>query len=134
MKEIGDTLRSVQLDNGLIVEFFDRSNRYFGDYHRLYVEVRCRIPLTRGHFADAADPVAGLQAARALLGNEVIFTRRLEKMGIAGAAVEEAREALVDNFIRGTLSYMDGSAFPRRFIAAELERRRLGRRPHWPGQ
>jgi hypothetical protein len=131
---MGDTLRSVWLDNGLIIEFFDRSNRYFGDYHRVFVEARCRVALHLDCFAGSADPAAELQSARAVLGNEVVFVRKLEKMGVAGEAVERTREALIDSFIRSSLPYLSTLAFPGRFIAVELERRRHGRRPHWPGQ
>lgn len=127
-------LRSVRLDNGLTIEFFDRSNRYFGDYHRLCVEVRCRVPLTPEAFVDAADPAAELQAARVMLGSEVVFTRTLEKMGVAGAAVVRSREALIESFFRSSHSYLDTPAFPGRFIAGELVRRRQGHRPHWPGR
>jgi hypothetical protein len=134
MKELGDTLRSVRLDNGLIIEIFDRSNRYFGDYHRVYVEARCRVVLHLDNFAGSADPAAELQSARAVLGNEVVFVRKLEKMGVAGEAVERTRETLIGSFIRSSLSYMSTPAFPGRFVAVELERRRHGRRPHWPGQ
>lgn len=125
-------LRTEHLDNGLVVEFFDRSNRYFGDYHRICVEVRCRVSITEDFFAEAADPAGELESARALLGNAATFSRVLEKMGVAGAEVEAARQGLIENFIRGTLSYMGGSDFPRRFVVAEVENRRRGRRPQWP--
>jgi hypothetical protein len=125
-------LRSVRLENGLTIEFFDRSNRYFGDYHRLCVEARCRVPLRLEAFAEAADPAAELQAARAVLGSEVVFSRTLEKMGVAGEAVARSREALIESFLRGSLPYLDTPAFAKKFIAGELVRRRQGRRPHWP--
>jgi hypothetical protein len=131
---MGDSLRSVRLDNGLIIEFFDRSNRYFGDYHRVYVEAHCRVVLHLDNFAGSADPAAELQSARAVLGNEAVFVRNLEKMGVAGEAVEGAREALIGSFIRSSLPYLSTPGFPGRFVAVELERRRHGRRPHWPGQ
>lgn len=130
---MGDILRSVRLENGLNIEFSDRSNRYFGDYHRVCVEVRCRVPLNPECFAGSADPAAELQAARAVLGNEVVFVRRLEKMGVAGEEVERSRAALIDSFIRSSFPYLDTPSFARRFVAVELERRRQGRRPHWPG-
>jgi len=129
-----DLIRMERLDNGLTVEFFDRSNRYFGDYHRVCVEACCRVALNMDNFAGSVDPAAELRAARAVLGNEVVFVRRLEKMGVAGEAVEQTREALIGSFIRSSLPYLSTPAFPGRFIAVELERRRLGRRPHWPGQ
>jgi hypothetical protein len=127
-------IRMERLDNGLTIEFFDRSNRYFGDYHRVCVEACCRVALNMDNFAGLADAPAALQAARAVLGNEVVFLRKLEKMGVAGEAVERTREALIASFIRSSLPYLSTPTFPGRFIAAELERRRQGRRLHWPGQ
>lgn len=129
---MGNMLRSVRLENGLAIEFFDRSNRYFGDYHRVCVEARCRVALSLETFAGSADPAAELQSARVVLGSEVVYARTLEKMGVAGELVGRAREALIDSFIRSTLPYLDTPTFPRRFVAAELVRRRQGRRPQWP--
>lgn len=129
-----DLIRMERLDNGLTIEFFDRSNRYFGDYHRVCVEACCRVVLNMDNLAGLADPAAELQTARAVLGNEVVFIRKLERMGVAGEAVERTREVLIESFIRSSFPYLSTPVFPRRFIAAELERRRQGRRPHWPGQ
>jgi hypothetical protein len=129
---MGEILRSERLENGLTVEFFDRSNRYFGDYHRVFIEVRCRIPLMGDVFAESPDPAAALQRARAVLGEEVVFNRTLEKMGVAGEEVERTRHFLIDSFLRSALSYLQNPSFPRRFIASELERRIKGRRPFWP--
>jgi hypothetical protein len=86
------------------------------------------------HFSGLAESAAELQTARSVLGNEVVLVRKLEKMGVAGEAVERTREALIDSFIRSSLPYLATPTFPGRFIAAELERRRQGRRPHWPGR
>jgi len=132
VKEKGEPLRSVRLENGLIVEFFDRSNRYFGNFHRLCIEACCRVSLTPESFAGSADPAAELHAAKAVLGAEVVFSRMLEKMGVAGEAVESTREALIDSFVRSSFPYLDTPTFPQKFIAGELVRRRQGRQPHWP--
>jgi len=128
MKEL---FRSECLENGLVVDFFDRSNRYFGDYHRLCLEVRCRIPLTIDLFRDSVDPAEELRRAAELLGTEAVFRRTLERMGVEGAAVERTRAELVESFLRSNLAYLGSSAFAPRFVAVELRRRRAGR-PNWP--
>lgn len=125
-------IRTEHLTNGLIVEFFDRSNRYFGDYHRLCVEARCRVPLTPECFSCSGDSTAEFHSAVAVLGKEVVFVRILEKMGVAGESLESAREALVDSFIRSSFPYLNNPAFPQKLVATELVRHRQGRRPHWP--
>jgi len=125
-------IRAERLDNGLVVEFYDRSNRYFGDYHRVCLEVSCRIPLTVELFNSSADPAGTLQQAMGLFGAEAVFSRRLEKMGVEGDAVEQARAELTDSFLRTTVAYLGSSDFPARYVAAEMQRRRTGRRPQWP--
>lgn len=126
---MNDTLRTEQLANGLTVEFHDHSNRYYGDYHRVRIEVRCRCPLAAGLFAGAADPEAELQSARSALGEEVVFTRVLEQMGVAGSDVEKTRQHLIDSFVQGTFPYMESPAFPARLVAREMEQKKKGRRP-----
>ncbi len=114
--------RSHRLPNGLTAEFFDLSNRYFGDYHRVCLEVRCPVPLRTEWFpGEGGDE---LDRARRLLGEEVVYGRRLERMGVAGSEVEKTREALVDDFLRTTSSYLGSAEFPSRFIAARLAEKR----------
>ena len=36
-KKDRSVLRTIKLDNGLTLEFFDQSNLYFGDYHRIKI-------------------------------------------------------------------------------------------------
>ncbi len=121
------TLRKEFLDNGLTVEFFDRTNRYYGDYHRLKVDVRCCIPVTPAAFPEAADPEAESLKARCLLGDEAVWERSLEKMGVCGADVEAGQNALIDGFIASSFTYLQNPLFPARFIARELTEKKKSR-------
>ncbi len=104
----------------MTVEFFDRSNRYFGDYHRICIDVIVRLPLCPEYFAAFADPDSEWQRARVVLGDEAVFKRTLERMGVSGADVETTRQALMDEFSRTTFSYLQSPDFPARFVASEL--------------
>ena len=96
--------RTEQLANGITVEFFDRSNRYFGDYHRVCVEVR-------------------LIAAAA--GATV---KTLERMAVPGAEVAAECARLVDDFWRHAGSYLAHPDYPAR-LAQSTSSRRPGFRP-----
>ena len=102
------------LANGLIVEFFDSSNRYFGAYWRLCLEVRCRISL--------AGILAGdeLEKARAACGESVDFSRRLERMGVAEEDLVTVRQATVESFLTTTRAYLENPDFPSRFVASRM--------------
>lgn len=103
--------RSERSGNGVTVEFFDRSNRYFGDYHRVCVEIRLQVPRP-----DGAEPL--------------IKSKLLERMGVAGADVEAARIRLADDYWQHAGPYLTQAAYPARLIAAEAASRR---RPCLPG-
>lgn len=116
--------RSVTLDNGLVLEFTDRGNRYFGDYHRLQIDVHIRFCLP-----DTVSANQGFWSeARRLLGKQLLITRSLERMGVAGGEVDAVRERMVDDFLRHTAPYYGRAETPEALVAAELNRRSRGRR------
>lgn len=116
----------VELRNGLILSFFDRSNRYFGDYHRVKIEVRGPIPVCAACFPEASDPDSEAEQARKILGAEVVFGLELERMGVAGRDVETVRRALVDEFLRASRVYLEQDEFPRRYLNKRLNAMRQG--------
>jgi hypothetical protein len=100
--------RTERLANGIEVEFVDLGNRYFGDYHRVCVEVRVSVTL------------AGIGSMQQV--------RRLERMGVAGADVDAVRCHLVEAYWRSAGLYLAHPDYPAR-LATELTR--AGRR-HQP--
>ena len=115
------------LENGVVVEFFDRSNRYFGDYHRICIDVSCRIPLSVEIFGTAGDAQDKYRNARSALGEEAVYRRTLDRMGVAGAEVEETRQKMLDEFCRANIPYMSSPEFPARFVAKEMSSARKPR-------
>ena len=91
------------LSNGLKLEFSDATRRYYGDYYRVCVEVRCA--LAQEDYCDW------------------YLFKTLDKMAVASDAVEEARQNLVDEFFRLILPYMQREDFPQRFVVARQEKR-----------
>lgn len=117
-------LRHEELANGLSVRFIDCSNRYYGDYWRLKVEVRCALILQPELFVGEADPQGACARARQLLGDQVVFTRSLEKMGVDGGQLESARTSLVEGFVRNAFPYLGQTEFPARLVVRELSAKR----------
>ena len=48
-------------------------------------------------------------------------------MGVPSAEVEQVRNALIDDFMRQATIYMSRPDYPRRLVAAELNKQRSGR-------
>lgn len=104
------------LANGLHLRFFDQSNRYFGDYHRVRVVVEIELPLESEL---VGDPEL-LDAARKRFGASLVTTKILERMGVEGARVDGLRAELVASYDREVESYLDRPEVPLRLLRAEL--------------
>ena len=123
------TLRQEQFENGVRLEFKEDSNRYFGDYYRLRIEVRCRVVIDAVLFPETADPAGEARRVRGLLGEELTWTRHLERMGVATAELPVVRAELLDSFATSAYPYLRSPEFPHRLLAGELEKRKQARRP-----
>ena len=113
--------KQARLDNGLELSFSDGSNRYFGDYHRICVVATLAIPLER------LDDDELRQQASAVFGQRLEVKKRLERLGVPSAELEQTRNAMVSDFLRHATTYLGRPDFPRRLVAAELHKSRSGR-------
>jgi hypothetical protein len=113
-------LYQQQLPNRLLLKIEDQSYRYFGDYHRVRLVIRCQVPVVAEHFVASEDPLAAAAAAVLQLGHEVTFEKTLERMGVAGSEVETTRQLLIDQFMQTNHPYLARDDFPFRFIALKL--------------
>jgi len=78
---------------------------YFGDYHRVRLEIICRpTNLTKlNRVLDSADPVPE-------------FKRVVEKMGVPSTEVAMVRESLVRDFLNNSLKYLSAPDFPAKLV------------------
>jgi len=112
-------IREHRLANGLLIAIFDETNRYFGDYHRVFLRVVLHYDLTP---ADRNDPF--WSEARDRLGPELRLEKTLERMGVADSEVEGTVAALVDNFLATADEYLTRPDYPRQLVIREMEKRR----------
>ena len=125
MNDVMKLAREVPLENGLTVCFYHHNHRYFGDYHRIKLEIICEIPVREEYFSNPDE----FAEARAILGRNAFFRRELELMGIPTAEVDQTLEKTMDNFSNHSFSYLASPLFPRKMVLSELEgARRKGRR------
>lgn len=116
-------IREERLDNGLRILFVDETNRYFGDYHRVCVRVTLlydldQLPVTR------SDDELFRDRALAALGQELKIVKRLERMGVPTAEVEEVRHSMIESFLITSSAYLDRPGYPRSLVDAELKKHR----------
>lgn len=112
------------MDNGLVVEVKDHSHRYYGDYHKVTLEVTVRVPLIGGLFSDQHHPGEALEKARRILGDEACSVQRLERMGVPSDLVETIRARLWENFQRSSFDYFKRPDYPAKLVRQQLSRRK----------
>ena len=114
---MSEPFKIVKLDSGLTVSFFDFSNRYFGDFHRVCLELKIIIPLQLAHL-----PVELAQAAEKL-SEPLCFERRLERMGVAGQELQTVKDKLIDDFLANCSCYLNQPNFAQQLLAKKLKKR-----------
>jgi hypothetical protein len=90
------------LPNGMKLDFADTSARYYGDYYRVCIEVKCALPQeehARWH-----------------------LFKKLEKMGVDSASLDSAKQELLDSFTRLIMPYLQRRDFPQRFAEARIKK------------
>ncbi len=111
---MAELLKTVPLDNGLTLEFLDRSNRYFGDFYRVCITVRAELPLAKLDLTVAQK--------KALQGREdgLCYARSLERMGVAGADLARVKDQLIKDFLNSSLRYLEKADFPEQLLRKKL--------------
>jgi hypothetical protein len=109
-------IREHQLPNGLTVSFHDLTRRYFGDFYLVKLEIVCNVPVISAYFQTEEE----YSLARSLLGDEVVYRRSVEQMGVPSTEIERVRERLMADFEKHSLPYFSAATFPRKLVVAEL--------------
>lgn len=88
---------SYTLPNGLFISIYDWTKPYFGDFYRVKIEIIC-----------SKDAQTSTHRPTAL------YSRTLEKMGVASNDVENVKQKLVDDFNANSLPYLSLKEFPQK--------------------
>lgn len=107
-------VRSVLLKNGITLHFYDRSNRYYGDFHRVLVAVEGVVGLDAVHLADE------MKSAVAELPDSLLYRRDLERMGVTSASLPAIVSALIDDFLDSTRDYLARPDIPEQLLKKRL--------------
>ncbi len=117
-------LRQQLLDNGLELVFNDLSNRYYGNFYQVKIEVVSRIHLSNELLVEFGFSEKEQLQAKNRFGALFEDRQELKRMGVAGPEVSAVCRQMIQQFIDSSLPYMSKDQFP-----AQLLRKRLLERP-----
>lgn len=116
-----------KLPNGLQIEIFDETNRYFGDYHRVCLRVVMSLDLSAAA-VNGPDDASFWAEAGSVFGGKLQVVKKLVRMAVPGVAVEQTALNLADEFFKLADDYLSRPDYPQRLARAELDARKRARR------
>ncbi|MFK5925678.1 MAG: hypothetical protein QM483_03515 [Desulfuromusa sp.] len=106
--------RKTELRNGVIVEFFEQGNRYFGDFHRVQINVVATIPL----IVDSLS--VDLRELAANYPGFITYEKTLERMGVVTSQIETTTQSLIDDFLETAGRYLENKNFAERLLQKNM--------------
>ncbi len=77
-------IQEVALDNTIVVQFFDQSNRYFGDYNKVSILVK----------------------VTSLNDRNISYQQVLDQMAVPTHKIDAVRKAMIDSYLANTKGYL----------------------------
>ena len=109
-----EPFKSIELNSRITVDFYDHSNRYYGDFHRVKITASTKIPFAIDTIPTDLQPLAQKS------NGYISYTKDMEQMGVPSTKVETVKESLINSFISTVGSYLQKDNF-----AAGLLRQKL---------
>ena len=109
-------LETRNLVNGTTLHLYDASRRQAADRWIVTLEARLDIPVDENTFAVERPEGVDLQAVRKMLGDQVTYVSRKERVFVSDRDKERLLQAFRNEFGQTALAYLSRPAFAARFI------------------
>ena len=119
----------IMLENGLILEIYDRSRQVAGDRWLVSFEARMDIAVTPEYFKDQGSENPGLGAIREVVGEKVTYNYEKSRQFITEEKKDEVFKGIKERFLETTLSYFSSANFPRNVILSRYQQAQGASKP-----
>lgn len=113
-----NTLKEYKLSNGITVEIFDKTYRYFGEYFFVELELRAEAPFARDMFDTEEDYAEAQEICR---NDKPVYKRTLTQRGVYETDMDSAKAKLVKFFEENSLPYLEKPDFPKKLTTGKLK-------------
>lgn len=119
----GNPIRTIRLDNGLMLEIHDHSREVAGDRWLIKLIARIDIPVDR-LAADAAEiEPDDINAIKASCGNYIRYEQKLERNFIDAKRKNAVLQELMTSYLNGVQGYLAHADFAQRCALREYRKR-----------
>ena len=114
-------IKSIELSNGLKLDFYDISRKLAGDRWYVGLIARIDIPLIDSLLTNQHLSHYSAEEIRNTLGESVRFQQKRERHYIDEREKDDLLNDLMDSFIKRTLNYLFLPDFPGKYILKEFQ-------------
>jgi hypothetical protein len=114
-------IKSIELSNGLKLDFYDISRKLAGDRWYVGLIARIDIPLIDSLLTNQHLSHYSAEEIRNTLGESVRFQQKRERHYIDEREKDDLLNDLMDSFIKRTLNYLSLPDFPGKYILKEFQ-------------
>ena len=114
-------IKSIELSNGLKLDFYDISRKLAGDRWYVGLIARIDIPLIDSLLTNQHLSHYSVEGIRNALGESVRFQQKRERHYIDKREKDDLLNDLMDSFIKRTLNYLSLPDFPGKYILNEFQ-------------
>ncbi|TFH41235.1 MAG: hypothetical protein E4G94_08300 [ANME-2 cluster archaeon] len=114
-------IKTMELSNGLKLDFYDISRKLAGDRWYVGMIARIDIPLTDSLLTNQQLSNYSVEEIRNALGEAVRFQQKRERHYIDERKKDALLQGLIDSFIKSTLHYFSHPDFPDKYVLKEFQ-------------
>jgi len=114
-------IKTIELSNGLKLDFYDISRKLAGDRWYVGVIARIDIPLIDSLLTNQRLSHYSVEEIRNTLGESVHFQQKRERHYIDEREKDHLLNSLMDSFIKRTLNYFSHPDFPGIYVLKEFQ-------------
>ncbi len=115
------SIKTIELSNGLKLDFFDISRKLAGDRWYVGVIAQIDIPLIDSYLSNQHLSHYSVEEIRNALGKSVRFQQKRERHYIDEREKNDLLNGLMDSFIKRTLNYLSHPDFPGKYVLKEFK-------------
>ena len=109
-------IEQMRLDNGLVLEIYDRSRPVAGDRWMVAFAAQIEVAVTPDLFCDLAASNLSFEDLRRVVGEKAVYQYEKVRNFIDAKQKDEVFRALKEHFLRTSLGYLSSSQFPRKLL------------------
>lgn len=114
-------IKTIELSNGLKLDFYDISRKLAGDRWYVGLIARIDIPLIDSLLTNQHLSHYSVEEIRNTLGESVRFQQKRERHYIDEREKDDLLNDLMDSFIKRTLNYLSLPDFPGKYVLKEFQ-------------